>query len=164
MADNAPSKAAEPREGEPSADAAACFERARERLEKKDTLAALALLERAHVLAPDEPRVRSWLGLLLAQERGQLQRGQELCTAALAQDSSEPEHFMNLARVHLKLGKKCEAIDVLRSGMRQHPNSEILDGALMSLGIRKPVPFGSLQRAHPLNKYTGLLLARLGLR
>ncbi len=145
-------------------DPVACYERAQHRLEAGDTLEALALLERAHKAAPEDANICSWLGVLLAQERGQTKRGLELCATALERDSSCPTHFYHCAKVHLRGGDKMTAIDVLRDGMRAHPEDEQLRGALVSLGIRKPPPFKGLARAHPLNKYTGILLTRLGLR
>lgn len=145
-------------------DPAQCLTYAQERHAAGDTLEALALLERAHKAAPDDARLCSWLGVLLAQERGQTKRGIDLCERALANDTSCPSHYYHLAKVHLRAGDKAKAIDVLRDGMREHPDDEQLRGALVSLGIRKPPPFKGLARSHPLNKYTGLFLARLGLR
>lgn len=145
-------------------DPEACFTTARARLETGDTLEALALLERAHRAAPENARYGSWLGVMLVQERGQLKRGLELCVAAVERDASCPTHFYHLAKVYLRTGEKERAIDVLRDGMRAHPDDEQLSGALVSLGIRKPPPFKGLDRAHPLNKYTGIMLTRLGLR
>lgn len=164
MADNAPPDEEEPTSGDPQGTPAAMFARARALLDAGETLEALALLERVHEAEPDNPRYSSWLGLLLAQERGQTKRGLELCGAALERDTDEPAHFMNFARVLLKSGSKREAIDVLRDGMRAHPDDEPLSGALVELGIRKPPPFRSLERSHPVNKYLGLFLARIGLR
>lgn len=145
-------------------DPAQLFALAEERHAAGDTLEALALLERAHKAGPDDARICSWLGVLLAQERGQTKRGLELCSQALSRDPSCPSHYYHLAKVQLRVGDKASAIDVLRDGMRAHPEDEQLKGALVSLGIRKPPPFKGLARAHPLNKYTGILLTRLGLR
>lgn len=145
-------------------DPAQCLAVAKERHGAGDVLEALALLERAHKADPDDAGVCSWLGVLLAHERGQTKRGLELCSQALTRDPSCPSHYYHLAKVQLRAGDKASAIDVLRDGMRLHPEDELLKGALVSLGIRKPPPFKGLERSHPLNKYMGLLLARLGLR
>lgn len=166
-------EAASPADGGPSrtrslvpapCDWQGCFAAAKERYDAGDTLEALAILERAHKVHPENPQVASWLGILLAEERGQTKRGLELCEEALGRDRSCPTLYYHLAKVQLRAGDKARAIEVLREGLREHPEDEQLRGALVSLGIRKPPPFKGLSRDHPLNKYAGILLARLGLR
>lgn len=147
-----------------SVDWRACYASAEERYAAGDALAALALLERAHKAHPKNARVCSWLGVLLAEERGQTKRGLELCELALERDRSNPTNYYHLAKVQLRAGDKPRAIEILREGLGEHPDDEQLRGALVSLGIRKPPPFKGLARSHPINKYLGLLLSRLGLR
>jgi len=48
-------------------------------------------------------------------------------------------------------------------GLRHGRHKEILE-TLAALGIRRPPPINFLSRSNPLNKYLGLLLAKLNLR
>jgi len=41
---------------------------------------------------------------------------------------------------------------------------DLIMDELRRLGIRKPPPFPSLDRSHPVNKFTGKLLSRMGMR
>src|SRR5688500_8511100 len=76
-------------------DPAECLALAQQRHAAGDVLEALALLERAHKNAPDDARICSWLGVLLAHERGQTKRGLELCSKALSRDTSCPTHYFH---------------------------------------------------------------------
>lgn len=131
-------------------------------LDREDTLAALTHLERALRLR-DNPGWHSYLGYCVARERGQFRKGVELCQSSLAQEPDDPGHFYNLGRVHLASGNKTEAMRVLREGMAKGGSPEIVR-LLETLGQRSPLLFPSLSRTHPLNRYPGLLLKRLGLR
>lgn len=131
-------------------------------LAREDTLTALMHLERALRLR-DNPGWHSYLGYCVARERGQFRKGLELCQSSLAQEPDDPGHFYNLGRVHLTSGDKTEAMRVLREGMAKGGSAEII-GLLEKLGQRSPLLFPSLSRTHPLNRYLGMLLKRLGLR
>jgi Flp pilus assembly protein TadD len=128
----------------------------------EDTLTALAHLERALKLQ-DNPGWYSCLGFCIAKERGQLRKGLELCLSSLAVEPAHPGHLLNLGRVHLLSGDKSEALRVLREGMANGGSPE-LSRLLENLGMRKPSLFPMLRRDHPLNKFPGLILSRLGLR
>jgi tetratricopeptide (TPR) repeat protein len=138
------------------------FNRALTALASGNTLAALAHLERALKLW-DSPAWYSYLGYCVAKERGQLRRGLDLCLSALERDRNNPAHYLNLGKIHLVAGNKEEALRVLREGMAQGGSDEVM-AELAALGMRKPPVIASLHRNHPLNKYLGLILSRLGLR
>jgi len=131
-------------------------------LAAEDTLTALVHLERALKLH-DHPGWYSCLGYCIARERGQQRKGVELCLRALEAEPEQPGHFFNLGRVYLLGGDKMAALRVLREGMATGGNPE-LQRLLESLGSRTPPVFPMLARTHPLNRYLGLLLSRLGLR
>ena len=131
-------------------------------LAKDDTLVALTHLERALRLR-DNPGWYSYLGYCIAKERGQHRKGLELCQSSLAAEPDQPAHFYNLARLHLVSGDKTEALRVLREGMAKGGSPELVR-LLENLGQRKSLLFPSMSRTHPLNRYLGLLLKRLGLR
>ncbi len=131
-------------------------------LEREDTLVALTHLERA-LRQQNTPGWYSYLGYCIAKERGQFRKGVEFCQRSLTEEPDHPGHYYNLGRVHLASGDKVEALRVLREGMAKGGSPEI--GRLLEgLGQRSPLLFPSLSRTHPLNRYLGLLLKRLGLR
>lgn len=138
------------------------FARGAAALAATDTLTALMHLERALKLR-DNPGWHSYLGYCIARERGQHRKGLELCLSSLAVEPDLPVHHYHLGRVHLVSGDKLAALRVLRAGMAAGGSPEIVR-LLESLGTRAAPLFPKLSRTHPLNRYLGLLLSRLGLR
>ncbi|HEY6873128.1 MAG TPA: tetratricopeptide repeat protein [Geobacteraceae bacterium] len=127
-----------------------------------NSLAALTFFERASVLR-GKPSYFSCLGFCIAKERGQVRKGLHLCREALEQEPDNTVHYLNLGRIHLVAGNKQEAIRVFREGLAHGANQEIAD-LLNEIGTRKQPVIPSLGRNHPVNKYLGIILSRLGLR
>lgn len=125
-------------------------------------LAALSLLEAA-LRRQDNPRWHAMLGYCLARERGQVARGTELCRSALEQFPDNPENYCYYAKLLLMSGQKAEAVQALRKGLCCG-ESEAIKALLYELGTRKPILIRWLHRDNPLNKYLGILLARIGVR
>ena len=138
------------------------FLRAELELAADNTVAALASLEKGLKFS-NEPRWHSHLGYCIAKERGQAKKGVDLCRHALSVEPDNSIHYLHLGRVHLLAGNKEEALRIFRQGISKDGNEKIMQ-KLIELGMRKPLLFPSLERSHPLNKYLGLLLSRLGLR
>lgn len=138
------------------------FARGRAAIAGEDTLTALPHLEKALKLK-DKPSWYSWLGYCIARERGQVRKGIELCLASLEVEPGNPDHYLNLGKVHLVAKNMAEALRVFREGMVTGGSNEILR-KLEELGMRKPPVIPSLSRDNPVNKYLGLFLHRLGLR
>lgn len=138
------------------------FDQARRELERGGVLAALACLERGLVIW-DDPLWHSSLAYCVAKERGHITRAYELCRSAIAHDPKNPVHYLYLGKVHLIAGNMYEALQVLRQGMALGGLPEI-EKTLAALGTRKPPPISALSRDSLLNKYLGIILARLGLR
>jgi predicted Zn-dependent protease len=105
----------------------------------------------------------SYYGYCVAKERGHVKQGIALCREALEKEPGIPVHYLNLTRIHLLGNNKADAIAVLREGMQHAPDQEILD-LLDRIGVRKPPVVPALPRNHPVNRYLGLILSRLGLR
>jgi Flp pilus assembly protein TadD len=147
---------------EPLSGAEGEFERARHALVEGNTVAALAHLEKALRLH-DNPRWHSYLGYCVAKERGQFQRGVELCLSSLEEEPGNAVHYLNLGNVHLVTGSKSEALRVFRQGMANGGDRQLL-AKLTELGMRKPPVLSFLPRDNLLNRYLGLLLKRIGLR
>ena len=131
-------------------------------LAKDDTLAALALFEKA-VQKDDRPAYCSYLALCIAKERGQFQLAVTLCEKAKAREPQASVHYLNLGRVYLSGGKKDDAIRAFREGLSLEKNQEIID-ELNRLGIRKPPAISFLKRSNPVNRFLGTILKKLGLR
>jgi Flp pilus assembly protein TadD len=138
------------------------FSRGLNALQERNSVAALALFERAFVLGT-RPAYFSYLGFCVAKERGQFKKGISLCREALEKEPANPVHYLNLGRIHLVTGNKEAAIAVFREGLSHGPNQEIA-GLLNVIGTRQKPVITSLGRNHPINRSLGKLLSKLGLR
>lgn len=133
-----------------------------EAVEHGHTHLALVCFERAAEIA-SSPEISSGLGYCLAAVQGKVEEGLLLCREAVALEPDTVFHYRNLGSVLLLAGKKQEAIDVFRAGLRLSRDEGIIL-MLDSLGTRKPPVFRTLSRQHILNRAFGLLLNRLGCR
>jgi len=105
----------------------------------------------------------SYYAYCMAKERGHVKKGIELCRESLEKEANNPVHYLNLARIYLLGQNKGDALTALREGMLQAPDPDIA-ALLEVIGVRKPPVVPSLHRDHPINRYLGLFLSRLGLR
>ena len=138
------------------------FDRAQQELDQNNILAALACLERALGIW-DDPLWHSRLGFCIAKQRGQLTKGFELCRGAIEHDPDNPIHHLYLGKVYLVAGNTFEALQAFRQGMICGGSPE-LERMLDTIGTRKPPVISFLSRDNLLNKFLGIILARLGLR
>ncbi len=138
------------------------FDLALEALEEENFTKALTHLENALELC-DNPAWHSYAGLCIALERGEYLAGEILCRASIEHDKSNPDHYLNLAKVYLAAGKKAKALETLRQGMARGGNERIL-ALILQLGTRNPPVFRFLNRNHPLNKIMGILMHRRAMR
>lgn len=109
------------------------------------------------------PEACSYLALCQARTRGRFEDAVELARESIVGEPGNAIHYLNLGRIYLLAGKRREAIDTFREGLKYGRNEELV-AELEKVGMRKPSPFPSLSRCHPLNKYVGIVLTRLGLR
>jgi hypothetical protein len=124
---------------------------------------------------------RSYLAYCMARERGQLREAMRMCRASISDQPENPAHYLNMGRVLLLAGEKERAIATFWRGISRNAGPEgtgladwprngkrrehdLIMDELRRLGIRKPPPFRSLRREHLLNRLTGKLLSRIGLR
>jgi Flp pilus assembly protein TadD len=131
-------------------------------MSRGDTLTALLSFQDA-AKVKTTPILCSNLAYCLARERRQMQKGISLCSEALVAEPANPLHYLNLGRIYLLAGKKDAALQTFRQGLKMGKSSEIM-AELKKLGIRKDAVLPTLSRSHPLNRYLGLVLHRLGLR
>jgi tetratricopeptide (TPR) repeat protein len=146
----------------PEVEAAVELERARESLAARQTLAALAHLEKALKLQ-DNPSWYSYLGYCIAKQRGQIKKGIDLCLSSLELEREELVHYLNLGNIHLVSGNKSEALRVFRKGIVSGDHEEI-QRILDEIGMRKSLIIRSLPRNNPVNRFLGILLGKIGLR
>jgi hypothetical protein len=149
-------------------------------IDRGDTLHGLITLECAPALRTI-PVVNSYLAYCIAKERGQVRNAVNLCQSALSAEPDNPAHYLNLGRIFLLAEDKAKAIATFWKGVSKGPGAERGAGTtepprlgrrehalileeLRRLGIRKPAPFPSLDRRHPLNVIAGKFLATIGLR
>ena len=138
------------------------FTKGVEAIKNGNMVSALVYFEKATQL-DNNPTNRSYLAFCIARERGQFKKAISLCEEALKEDPENPVHYLNLGRVYILTGQKTEAMRILREGLTYEENREIVD-ELVGLGMRKPSVIPLLNRRNLLNKYLGIVLARLGLR
>jgi tetratricopeptide (TPR) repeat protein len=114
-------------------------------------------LSRAYLADPESPRRRSAYALGLALVRGQFIAGIELARRAVQQACSDPDLYLDLARIHLAFGSKAEGVRNLRRGLMVAPEHERLNLELEKLGVRRVPPIRFLPRNHLLNRGLGRL-------
>jgi tetratricopeptide (TPR) repeat protein len=123
---------------------------------------ALTCFQRAEALAPSLAS-DSYIAYCLAAIRQEHEHSIDTLRANLARQPDAPLHHLLLGRVLILAGRRGEALDVLRQGVRLDASGLILQ-ELEQFGSRKPPVFPGLSRTNPLNRLAGLLLSRLGLR
>lgn len=133
-----------------------------EAIENGETMRGLMHFEFAGEIR-SRPDVLSYLAYCIAKERRQVREAIAMCREALETEPGNAVHYLNLGRVLLLAGRKEQAIEVFRQGMKLGSKRRI-SAELKRLGLRKPALVHSLPREHPLNKYLGLFLTRLRLR
>ncbi|HEX8948100.1 MAG TPA: tetratricopeptide repeat protein [Dissulfurispiraceae bacterium] len=138
------------------------FDKGMEALVHNKTLAALAFFEKGLQLE-DNPSIYPPLAFCIAKERGQTRKAIELCEEAIQKDPSNALHYLYLGKIYLHIHNRDYAIMAFRAGLKYETNSRIID-ELNKLATRKPPVISFLKRSNPVNKYLGIVLAKLGLR
>ena len=97
----------------------------------------------------------SWFGLCLALVRKDYRPAIDLCDRAISLEFYNGDHYANLARVYLMMGKRKKAVDAAERGLKVAPGHAYLQQVRESLGIRSrpAVPF--LDRENPINVSLG---------
>ncbi|HET6516123.1 MAG TPA: tetratricopeptide repeat protein [Thermodesulfovibrionales bacterium] len=138
------------------------FRKGLDALAQGDTVSALAAFEKTTRI-DDNPVYASYLAFCVAKERGQFQLAVTICEKSIAREPKNAVHYLNLGKIYLLGNKKADAIRTFRDGLQYGENQEIID-ELARHGTRKPPVFPFLSRGNFLNKYTGIILKKLGLR
>jgi tetratricopeptide (TPR) repeat protein len=138
------------------------FRRGCEALDTERYEEALGHFRTAHRLDGTSFRYRSYYGLALGLAERRLDRALELCRSAAREEFFNPEHYFNLARLHLAFGFKADAVRLLRRGQLIDPDNEPICAELLRLGLRRRPPLGFLRRQNRLNRWIGRLRRRAG--
>ena len=142
-------------------EAQALFDAGRVGLDQNRVDDAVISLRGACERAPQNAQVRSFLGLAIACANGPFSEARALCEDAANQEFFNPELYLNLAKVYLRVDRRSEALRYLRRGQMIDPGHGPINQAIASLGRRKLpiVPF--LPRRHPVNRALGTVRTKV---
>ena len=121
----------------------------------------LADLEEAFESDGLDPECQSAYALGLALVRGRFPEAVVLAQQAVRTDHRNPGLYLNLARIQEISGSRGDAVQTLIRGLRAAPEDAGLLEARAALGLRHRVWLRFLPRSHWLNRWVGVLSARL---
>jgi len=130
---------------------------------------AYGLLLQATLQYPDDPLILSYFGCLQAIVDKKYRSGVENCKRAILllkkkeafnEEVLYPVLYLNLGRAYVAAGKKRDAMDAFKKGLRYDNGNSDLKRELLGLGVRKQPPVPFLDRSNPINKYIGLILRK----
>lgn len=99
----------------------------------------------------------SYLGYGIARYQGNTEQGLKLCRRAVEIDRYQPESYYFLARVHLLLGDRRSANEVVDRGLEIDAGNGDLKQIKNDLGQRRRPLLPFLGRRHFLNRWLGRL-------
>jgi dihydrofolate reductase len=105
----------------------------------------------------------SYLAYCIATVRGNYREANLLAYEALSIDSENPLLYLNLGRVLSLGGNQEQALMMLRQGLHYGMHLEIIR-EIEAIGNRRTPILKKLPRSHPLNRFAGFFLTRVGLR
>ncbi len=108
-----------------------------------------------------QPQFLSHYGAALAAA-GREEEGRRLCERSIQLEPYEPEHHLNLGRVHLMAGDPGAAFRDFNRGLAIRPEHPFLLAERTRLERRRLLPLPSLPRSHLLNRCLGKILAAAG--
>jgi tetratricopeptide (TPR) repeat protein len=138
-------------------------------LRKGEQKEAFGLLQQAAIEYPDDPIILSYYGCLQALVDKKHRAGVEKCKKALTmikrestfgEDMLFPVFYLNLGRAYLAAGRKNDALDAFKSGLKYDSGNRDIVSEVRVLGSRKKAVVPFLDRSNPINKYIGLLLRK----
>lgn len=99
--------------------------------------------------------VFSYYGLCIAALRKQYSDGIKYCQLSLKVQSSNPEHYENMAKIHLLGRSRARAVEALFDGLSHDPNNKPINKILDEIGRRREPVISFLPRDNPLNIHLG---------
>ena len=107
---------------------------------------------------PVQPQYLSHYGIALAMASGRHEEGRRLCERSIQLEPYEPEHYLNLARIHFTAGDRAAAILACDDGLSICPQDPLLTQERDAMDRRRASLFSLLPRSHPLNRCVGRFL------
>ncbi len=99
--------------------------------------------------------VFSYYGLCIAALRKQYSDGIKYCQLSLKVQSSNPEHYENMAKIHLLGRSRARAVEALFDGLSHDPNNKPINKILDEIGRRREPVITFLPRDNVLNVHLG---------
>ncbi len=118
---------------------------------------ALPHMRKAAALERNNPYYMSYLGVVMAKCEAKWGEAEKLCDAAVRMKRNQPQLYLNLAEVYTHAGRKEDAVEALKAGLKFARRDVRLMIALNKLRRRRPPVFRFLGRDHPLNRQLGKL-------
>jgi Flp pilus assembly protein TadD len=118
---------------------------------------ALKYMQRAVDLEKTNPYYMSYLGVVLARAERRWAEAEQLCDTAVRMKRNQAQLYLNLAEVYMAAGRREDAMEVLRSGLRYARRDVRLNIAMNRLTERRRPVLRFLPRKHPLNRQLGLM-------
>lgn len=100
-------------------------------------------------------------GIALAYAEKRYSEAVNFCSRAIKKQFYNPAFYLNLARVYQRANRRASAVSVLYKGLKVDTSHPGLLKAVRQLGIRRPPVLPFLSRGNLLNKYLGILVARM---
>jgi len=97
----------------------------------------------------------SWFGLCVALVRKEYKPAVELCQRAVELEFYNGDHYANLSRVYLAIGKRKKAVEIADQGLKVARDSQYLRQVRQSLGVRARPALPFLERTNPINVSLG---------
>src|SRR5215813_1123077 len=128
----------------------------------RDNFAGRALphMQRAMELDRNNPYYMSYLGVVLARSEQKWGEAERLCDAAVRMKRNQAQLYLNLAEVYATAGRRDDAVEALRSGLKFARRDVRLTIAMNKLTHRRSPVLSFLERRHPINRHLGLLRHR----
>src|SRR5215475_9261695 len=118
---------------------------------------ALPHMRKAVDLDRNNPYYMSYLGVVLARSEQKWGEAERLCDQAVRMKRNQAQLYLNLAEVYATAGRRDDAVEALRSGLKFARRDVRLTIAMNKLTHRRAPVFSFLTRRHPLNKSLGRL-------
>lgn len=114
------------------------------------------LFREAYEKNPNDPKAQSYYGYTLALVEDKVHKGIELCMKAINSAEPDPNFFLNIGLLYLKLNRRREAVGAFKRGLQiDRSNRKIHDVWKEKLGWRRPPAIPFLARENFLNKLIG---------
>src|SRR5438128_12322861 len=79
---------------------------------------ALAHMQRAAQLEKNNPYYMSYLGVVLARSEEKWAEAEKLCDSAVRLKRNQAQLYLNLAEVYATAGRRDEAVEALKAGLK----------------------------------------------